>query len=152
MPHASCYELTMASYRTTVASRRSADDVFSYLADFSSVAEWDPSITTAEHSSGGDPRTVGSTFHVVTGRVVLDYTTLELQQPSRIVLRGENNSMISLDTITIADRSDGGSEVTYAAELELKGLRKVADPVLQFVFKRLGDRARDGLRAKLNEP
>ena len=141
----------MASYRTTVACGRSADDVFSYLSDFSSVSEWDPSISSAEHSSSGDPRTVGATFHVVTGKVVLDYATLELQRPGRIVLRGENNSMISLDTITIADRSDGGCEVTYAAELELKGLRKLADPVLQLAFKRLGDKARDGLRAKLNE-
>jgi len=146
-----CYEQGMASYRTTVACGRSADDVFSYLSDFSSVSEWDPSISSAEHSSSGDPRTVGATFHVVTGKVVLDYATLELQRPGRIVLRGENNSMISLDTITIADRSDGGCEVTYAAELELKGLRKLADPVLQLAFKRLGDKARDGLRAKLNE-
>ncbi len=145
----------MASYRATVASPRSADDVFSYLADFSSVSEWDPSITSAEHSSAGDPRAVGATFRVVTAttvsEVVLDYTTLELQRPSRVVLRGENKSMISLDTITIADRSDGGCEVTYAAELELKGLRKLADPILQLGFKRLGDKARDGLRAKLNE-
>ncbi len=145
----------MASYRTTVACGRSADDIFSYLADFSSASEWDPSITSAEHSSAGDPRTVGATFRVVTGtsvsKVVLDYTTLELQRPSRVVLRGENNSMVSLDTITIADRSDGGCEVTYDAQLELKGLRKLADPILQLGFKRLGDKARDGLRAKLNE-
>lgn len=142
----------MASYRTTVACGQSADDVFTYLADFSSVSEWDPSITSAEHSSGGDPRTVGATFHVATAsKVALDYTTLELQRPSRIVVRGENNSLISLDTIVISDRGDSGCAVTYAAELELKGLRKLADPILQLAFQRVGNRARDGLRAKLNE-
>ena len=30
-------------------------------------------------------------------------------------------------------------------------MRKLADPVLQLGFKRLGDKARDGLAAKLNE-
>jgi hypothetical protein len=34
--------------------------------------------------------------------------------------------------------------------IELKGARKIADPLLQLGFKRLGDKARDGLRDKLN--
>lgn len=145
----------MANYTATVTSTRTAEKVFEYLSDFSSVSEWDPSIVSATPQGGGDPRTVGASFHVVTktsvSSVELDYETLELERPVRIVLRGENDSMISLDTITIASRADGGCEVTYAAELELKGARKLADPLLQLGFKRLGDKARDGLAAKLNE-
>ncbi len=32
------------------------------------------------------------------------------------------------------------TEVTYDAEIELKGVRKLVDPLLQLGFRRLGDR------------
>lgn len=145
----------MASYTATVTSPRPPDEVFAYLADFRSVADWDPSIKRSEHVNGDDPVKVGAIFRVTTSTtvsdVVLEYETVDLQRPHRIVLRGENASMVSIDTIEVAAGPDGGSEVTYDAEIELKGVRKLADPVLQFGFNRLGDKARDGLRAKLNE-
>lgn len=40
--------------------------MFSYLADFRSVAEWDASITRSEHTNDGEPIQVGAQFHVVT--------------------------------------------------------------------------------------
>jgi hypothetical protein len=58
---------------------------------------------------------------------------------------------VSLDTITIRDDGHGGASVTYDAKIDLKGVRKLVDPLLELAFKRLGDRARDGLRAKLNQ-
>ena len=42
-----------------------------------------------------------------------------------------------------------GCSVTYAAKLELAGIRKLADPLLQIVFNRMGDKARDGLAEKI---
>lgn len=144
----------MASYRATVTSRRPADDVFAYLADFRSVAEWDPSVRSAVLIDGDDPIVVGAIFRVTIkttlSDVVLDYRTTELQRSDRIVLRAENNSMVSLDTITIRDDGQGRATVTYDAKIELKGVRKLADPLLQLGFKRLGNNARDGLKAKLN--
>lgn len=145
----------MASYQATVTSTRPPDEVFTYLADFRSVADWDPSITESVHINADEPIEVGAKFRVTTkttGRdVVLEYTTTELEKPDRIVLRGENGSMISIDTITIKATAQGGSSVTYRADIELKGARKLADPLMQLGLKRLGDRARDGLEKKLNE-
>ena len=45
----------MANYTATVSSTRPPDEVFAYLADFRSVAEWDPSVRSAVHVNGGDP-------------------------------------------------------------------------------------------------
>ena len=144
----------MAGYSATVPSTRPPDEVFAYLADFRSVADWDPSISESVHVNDDDPIKVGAIFRVTTKttlkNVVLEYTTIELDRPRRIVLRGENDSMVSVDTVTIRDAGDGGSEVTYSAEIELKGARKLLDPLLELGFKRLGDKARDGLRAELN--
>ncbi len=144
----------MANYSATVSSTRPSDEVFAYLADFRSVAEWDPSITKSVHVNGDDPIKVGAIFRVTTettlSDVVLDYETIELDRPQTIMLRGENDTMVSLDTITIRADGHGGTEVTYDAEIELKGVRKLADPLLELGFRRLGDKARDGLRDKLN--
>jgi hypothetical protein len=144
----------MASYTDTVSSTRPVDEVFAYLADFRSVAEWDPSVRSAIHVNGDDPIKLGAIFRVTVktalSNLVLDYKTIELERPNRIVLRAENNSMVSLDTITIRDDGRGGAALTYDAKIDLKGVRKLADPLLQLAFKRLGDKARDGLRGMLN--
>ena len=144
----------MAGYSATVPSNRPPDEVFAYLADFRSVADWDPSITESVHINGDDPIKVGAIFRVTTEttlkKVVLEYTTKELYRPRKIVLRGENDSMVSIDTITVRADGRGGAEVNYSAEIELKGARKLLDPLLGLGFKRLGDKARDGLREKLN--
>lgn len=143
----------MAHYNATVSSTRPADEVFSYLADFRSVAEWDPSITESTHTNDGEPIQVGAQFHVVTSMLgqetPMEYETVELQRPDRIVLRGENPSAISIDTITISS-SGTGCDVTYDADIELKGAKKVADPLMGVALGRLGAKAKDGLSEKLN--
>jgi hypothetical protein len=144
----------MAHYKATVPSPHTPDEVFRYLADFRSVAEWDPSITSATliGDGDGDPIAVGAEFRVTTrtrfSEIVLRYTTTELDPSRRIALRGENDSMVSIDTITITS-ADTGATVTYDAEIELKGMRRLVDPLLALAFKRLGDEARDGLRSRL---
>lgn len=143
----------MANYNATVTSTRSPDEVFSYLADFRSVAEWDPSITESTHTNDGEPIQVGAQFHVVTSMLgrdtPMEYETVALERPNRIQLRGDNSSAVSTDTITIT-ASGTGCEVTYDAEIELKGVRKVAEPAMRVALGRLGDKAKSGLAAKLN--
>jgi len=41
--------------------------------------------------------------------------------------------------------TDVGSVVTYDADLRVRGLFRLADPLLALAFRRIGDRARDGL-------
>ena len=143
----------MASYTATVPSTQPAGEVFDYLADFRSVAEWDPSITESTHTNDGEPAQVGAQYHVVTemlGRETgLDYEVVELDRPRKIVLRGENSSAVSTDTITVAPAGTG-CEVTYEAVIELKGARRVADPAMSVALGRLGSKAQQGLREKLN--
>lgn len=144
----------MATYSATVTSPRSPEDVFAYLADFRTVAEWDPSINSSTLLTPGEPRTVGARFKVVQGSsigsdVELEYEIQSVDAPRQVVLRGENDSLISIDTITVEPADGGGCAVTYDAEIELKGARKVADPLMQLGLKRLGNKAKDGLAEKL---
>jgi hypothetical protein len=144
----------MARYKDTITSQWSAEAVFDYMAMFSNVTAWDPTAAEA-HPVDGDEPGQGARFHVLVkwmGRELpLEYTTSAYERPRRVVLRAENATTISEDTITV--RSAGsGCEMVYDARLTLKGLAKVIDPLFGLAFKRLGDDAAEGLRRELGKP
>lgn len=138
----------MARYRTVIDSPKSREELFGYLSDFSSAAEWDPGVVRADRTDSGAVA-VGSEFRLVAsflGRETpLTYRVTEIDAPRSVTFRGENATVVSLDTITFADRPQG-TRITYDADLQLKGPLKVADLALRAAFGRIGDKARDGLR------
>ena len=56
---------------------------------------------------------------------------------------------MSVDEVTV-EPEGAGSKVTYDAELELKGARKLAHPLVSVGFKRNSDKARSGLAERLD--
>ncbi|MGD9797396.1 MAG: SRPBCC family protein [Acidimicrobiia bacterium] len=141
----------MAHYRTTVASTLTPDAALAYLADFTSAATWDPSVVEARRLDEG-PVAVGSRFLIVSranGRdVPLEYEIVALEPARRVVLRAESQRLTGVDTITV-EPAAGGSTVTYDADLALKGVARLLDPLLTLVFRRMADRAAAGLRVAL---
>lgn len=141
----------MANYNATLETRLPAETVFAYLSDFSNTKEWDPSTVHAERVDDG-PIGKGSEFRLVAaflGREsAITYRTVEYDPPNAVAFRGENRTVVSRDRIAITG-AGGGTRITYDAELTLKGLLKIADPVLAAAFKRVGDRALAGMRATL---
>jgi uncharacterized protein YndB with AHSA1/START domain len=142
----------MARYAATVTSPGSPAEVFEYLADFSSTAEWDPGVSEARRLDA-DPLRAGARFNVMAdflGRPVpLEYRTVEIDPPRRVVLRAETRTVVSEDTITVRALPESGSQVTYDARLGLRGALRFGDPVLGLLFRRIGDRAKAGLAATL---
>ena len=142
----------MAHFSTTIQTPGlDVSAAFAYLADFSSAQEWDPGVAEASRDQDGALE-VGSSFTVVAdfmGRQIpLTYAITELVQDERVVLRAENNSVISLDTLTFVSTSDGAA-VTYDAELTGKGAMRLAGPLLQLLFNRIGGKAQAGLQQHL---
>ena len=110
----------MPRFVDTVPSRRRRERVFDYMADFASVAEWDPTVTEAEAL---DPAPgPGARFRVVVRALGREteyvYETVAYERPNRVVVRAETSSVISLDTITFAEAGDGHRD----------DLRRRADP------------------------
>ena len=141
----------MARYTTTIASSLSADEAFSYMADFSHAREWDPSVAEAKREGDVGP---DATFDLVVrfgGRKLpMRYETTAFDAATRrVVLQADNPRFVSRDTITVA-AADGGSSVHYDAALDLRGAGKVFDLVLQLLFNRTGDKAAAGMRTALN--
>lgn len=138
----------MARYVTSIDSPRSREELFAYLADFSSAAEWDPGVTTAERVGGEGRVASGDEFRLmvrsVRGETPLTYRVTAIDPPASVTFRAENGLLVSLDTISFTEHG-GGTRVRYDADLRLKGPLRLADPLLRIAFSRIGDRARDGL-------
>ncbi len=144
----------MARYRTTVLSPASPPVAYRYLADFSSIVDWDPSVKRASLIDG-QPGQIGARYRLVLGmpirELVLDYDIVAAFIPDgpralgRVELRAENADLVSYDVITFTPRDDGGTEVTYDADLRGKGVRRVLDPFLALALQVAGYRANKGL-------
>ncbi len=141
----------MATYVATVPSPAPPSVVFRYMADFRSAGEWDPSVRSTKLLSDGDPVQLGARFHVNANGIPLNYEITELVEDSKVVLYAKQFALISLDTITIAPRADGGSDMTYHATINLRGPFKVFSPLLDKGFQGLGDAAKKGLEKHLGE-
>jgi len=127
-------------------------EAFAYLSRFSSAAEWDPGVSSAQMVTP-DPVGLGSAFAlnaVFLGNTVrLRYEVTEFDPPNRVVLFAENASVRSTDEITFSVDPSGATVVDYHADLALKGLARLAAPVFALAFRRIGNRAADGLLATL---
>lgn len=144
----------MAHQIATVRSPRPPADVFAYLADFSTTQEWDPGVAEAAVLGDGTIG-LGARIRVVAdfmgSKTPLVYEITEYDPPAAVTLRGENATVVSLDRITVVPDGDG-SLVTYDADLRLKGVLRLADPLLGLVFGRIADKAVAGLRDALAAP
>ena len=142
----------MARYTATMETPRKRRDVAAYLSDFSTTQEWDPGVVEAQRLDHGQVG-IGSRFRVVARvlgqRAELTYEIVRHDPDELVTLRGENATVVSLDTMRFSDMPEGGTRVSYEADLTLKGPLRALDPLLGLAFKRVGDRAAAGLRAKL---
>jgi carbon monoxide dehydrogenase subunit G len=141
----------MARYVTTIDSPRAPEELFAYLSDFSNAKEWDPGVVEASREGTGQVA-VGTAFRLVAAfmgrKVPLTYVVTVLEAPRTVTFRGENASVVSLDTISFEPHGEG-TRVTYDADLRLKGPAQLADPLLKLVFTRIGDKAAAGLHEAL---
>jgi carbon monoxide dehydrogenase subunit G len=143
----------MAHYNASLDTPRPPEEMFAYLSDFSTTAEWDPGVIEAERL-GEEPVREGTEFRLLArflGRKTpLTYRIVEYDPPTAVTFRGESPTVVSLDRITF-EPSNGGTRITYDADLTLNGALKLADPLLRLAFKRVGARALAGLRSALQE-
>ncbi len=138
----------MARYVTKVRTRRSADEVFAYMADLRNFAEWDPGVKKVVQivGDGGGPDTE---FDVTVTGTTLRYVTREHVAPHQLLVVAESSTLVSTDRVTV-ETADDATIVTYDADLQLKGVFKVLGPALSLAFGRIGDRAAAGMRRVLD--
>lgn len=125
------------------------------MADVRNFAEWDPGVKAVAQVTGDGPG-ADSAFDVTVkgfaGDMDLTYVTKEYDPPNSVLLVAESKNLTSVDRMTVRPVTDedgadleGGSVVTYDAELTLNGALGIADPVFQLTFDKIGDKAAKGL-------
>jgi uncharacterized protein YndB with AHSA1/START domain len=147
------YRNVMTHIERTLTVDQPAERVWDYLSDFRSTNDWDPGTVRTERTSGDGG--AGTTYHHTSrflGREVqLDYVVTEVEPGRRITLQGDNSTVTSVDTITVDAAPEGGTVVTYRAELTLKGVARLAGSALALPLKKLGDDAEKGLTEALEK-
>lgn len=141
----------MARYVTTIETPCSPEDAFAYMADVRNFAAWDPGVRRVALVPGEGPGP-GTAYDLDvragSATMTLRYEVVEWDPPRRLVLRAETGTLRSVDEIRV-EPSETGATVTYDAELTLRRVARLANPLLAVAFRRIGDRAARGLRGAL---
>src|SRR6201996_4989472 len=116
----------------TVRTDKPLTKVFDYLSDFTTTTDWDPGTvsTVREQGDGGVGTSYRNTSEFLGRQTELRYVVQELVPGERIRLRGENKTLISVDTMTF-HRAGAGTEVTYTAEFAFKGAARYLSPLFR---------------------
>ncbi len=142
----------MARYQTWITTPLTRTAAFAVLSRFDRATEWDPGVAEGSMLTP-EPVGLGSRFALQTrflGRTLpLDYEVVDFEADTRIGLRAENAFVESNDTI-IFESLGAGTEISYDARLRPKGLARLGAPLFALAFRRIGDRAAEGLRRHLN--
>jgi uncharacterized protein YndB with AHSA1/START domain len=132
----------MPKIERTITVTGNAEEVFAYLADFTTTEEWDPPTQTTELVSGDGG--VGTRYRNVSKFLGKEtetiYTVVTHDPPRRLELTGDTSSMSLHDTITVEQQGDE-VQVTYRAEFHPEGAAKLVTPLLPAGLKVLGDSA-----------
>ena len=136
----------------TVTVDRPVGAVFDYVSDFTTTTEWDPGTvrTIRVTGDGGTGTTYRNTSRFLGRTTELTYVVREWSPGERISLRGENPTVVALDTMTLRQLEPGRTELTYRAEFTFKGAWRLVAPLLAPAFRRLGDQAQAGLSHALH--
>ena len=96
---------------------------------------------------------IGARFRVIVSVLgttqTIDYCITRFDRPYRLELAGGDASIRSIDQVTFASRP-GGARITSSAQLELSGICRLANPLLDLLLKRVGSLAMRGLRERLD--
>jgi carbon monoxide dehydrogenase subunit G len=142
----------MASIRRRIDVGKPVDTVVGYLKDFAHAEQWDPGTETCTRLDAG-PLREGSTWHNVSNflgrRVELIYR-LERATPDQLTFVGTNDAAQSIDDLTFHPLGDA-TRVTYHANIRLRGLARLADPVVYLALRRLADKVAPRLQHAISE-
>ena len=106
----------------TVTTAKPLEPVFAYLSDFTTTTEWDPATvqTFRSHGDGGIGSEYLNTSTFLGRQTRLTYVVEELVPNRRIRLRGQNKTIVAVDTMTFGTVPDG-TEIIYIADFTFNG-------------------------------
>ena len=142
----------MPTFEQTIDVAVPPPEAYRYIADFTTVPEWDPGMAESRLVEGDGSRT-GAVYDVVAifrgTHVPFRYRIAEAEEGRRLLFEGEGAKARSSDEIVL-EPAGSGTRLTYRADLRMKGPYRLAEPFLRGTFERMGTEAMAGLKAKLD--
>ena len=132
-------------FENALTIRRPPHEVFQYLAAFENVPRWNYAIVETQKTSEG-PVGVGATYRQtrsIPSPAEETFTVTEFDPHKRLAIHGDLGPFQGTLTYEL-DEVPGGTQLTNRADLEGKGLAKVAAPLL-------GGRVGDAVAANLQK-
>ena len=124
------------------------EGAFAFVGDFANSAIWDPGVAESRNVTGG-PLGVGTRYDltVVFGKrsLPMTYEVTVFDPPHRVVLRGTGSTVNAVDDIRF-EPTPRGTKIRYTADLRLKGLMRVAEPLMRGRFQETGSQAIAGIK------
>jgi carbon monoxide dehydrogenase subunit G len=142
----------MTTLQERIETALPLQDAFDFIADFSNAVHWDPGVATAVRLDRG-PIRLGSRVRLgvrIAGRVApMDYVVTTWQPPTRVVLTGAGSGVAAVDDIRF-ETTPTGTRIDYTADIQLRGLLRLATPFAGRTFERIACDARDGMQRALD--
>jgi uncharacterized protein YndB with AHSA1/START domain len=117
-------------FENTVRIDRPVEDVFAFLADFENIPKWNYAIVETHRLSEG-PVGVGTTYRQVRSvpsRSEETFEVTEFEPNRRLAIHGGFGPLEGTMTYDL-EPDDGGTRLTNSAQLEGRGLAKLAAPL-----------------------
>lgn len=142
----------MAILRERIETRLPVDEAFAFVADFATSAQWDPGVAWAERLDTS-PLGVGSRYRLgvrMGGRVTpMEYVVTAFEPVRRVVLAGTGAGVVAVDEI-VFEATPTGTHIDYTADIQLRGLMRLATPFAGGALARIARDARDGMQRALD--
>lgn len=127
------------------------EPTFDFVADFANARLWDPGVVASARLDDG-PLDVGARYRLevrMGGRTApMTYRVSDFDRPNRVVLVGSGSGVDAVDVIQFVP-TDDGTRVEYTADIRLRGLLRLVQPLLRGNFARLAGDAATGMRSAL---
>lgn len=128
-------------------------EVFAYLRDFRSAAEWDHTTRSARKATPG-PVGVGSRFNLVCnlplGTIDIEYTVTHLEPEQALTLQGHSRLFEVTDIIHLSDTATG-CHIDYRASFAFHGPLASLEPAFRTGMARMGRNAVAGMQRALRD-
>jgi NAD(P)-dependent dehydrogenase (short-subunit alcohol dehydrogenase family) len=143
----------MTVLHETVEVNRPVEEVFAYVSDFTTTAEWDATAISARKLTAGAIG-VGTQFEVIcalpVGSVTLLYTVRKLRDNACIELSGQSAFFDVYDTITLRSTKTG-THIDYSAEFTFKPLVATVATLARKGMEQMGRESVAGLGEALQD-
>ncbi|HSU03904.1 MAG TPA: SRPBCC family protein [Nocardioides sp.] len=141
----------MLTFVRDVTAPAPPDRVFDYLADFTTVDEWDPRASRVRRvrGDGGEGSTYECEVSFARRTVPMRYTVVRLVPGDTIEWTGESSWVRAHDVIRLRTRG-GATHVEYTTQYRYRHASWLLERLLSRAVSRLCDDAREGLQHALD--